>query len=353
MLYNGEIYLVAGITNGHHDGHVAWTDAFNPRTGQWRQLPDAPRPRDHFHAAIIDNKIHAAAGRRSSAATGQTFQLTVPDVDVFNLETKQWTTLPAASHIPTQRAGAGAVVMNGKLIVLGGESGQPLAHDSVEELDPVTADDGRRCSRCRWAGMRRRRSCTTAESTSRQAHGRAAQPRWTRRRSIRLHLCAEGGCWHGASRKMRDIDAFRSRGPLWTRPLLIDVRRAAIRKPPFPSRGASFTALDSFRCGGEAHAKTSGCQWSAGSTRGNSFGRASRASFRSSSASKAIGASSRHWRRDGTNTTTTPSTTPKAAAAPSRNGIGCATSCGSISSAIRVTDGTRPMPLLMPPHSDR
>jgi hypothetical protein len=28
--------------------------------------------------------------------------------------------------------------MHGKLIVLGGESGQPLAHDSVEELDPAT-----------------------------------------------------------------------------------------------------------------------------------------------------------------------------------------------------------------------
>jgi hypothetical protein len=42
-------------------------------------------------------------------------------IAVFDLETKQWTTLPAASHIPPQRAGAGAVVMNGKLIVLGGE----------------------------------------------------------------------------------------------------------------------------------------------------------------------------------------------------------------------------------------
>ena len=44
----------------------------------------------------------------------------------------------AASHIPTQRAGAAAVVMNGKLIILGGESAQPIAHDSVEELDPAT-----------------------------------------------------------------------------------------------------------------------------------------------------------------------------------------------------------------------
>lgn len=138
VLHDGEIYVVAGITNGHYDGHVAWVDAFNPRTGQWRQLPDAPRPRDHFHAGIIDGKLYAAAGRRSSAATGQTFELTVPEVDVFDLRTARWSTLPPASNIPTRRAGAGAVVMNGRLIVLGGESPRPLAHDSVESLDPAT-----------------------------------------------------------------------------------------------------------------------------------------------------------------------------------------------------------------------
>jgi outer membrane protein assembly factor BamB len=138
VLHNGEIYVVAGITNGHYDGHVAWVDAFNPRTGQWRQLPDAPRARDHFHAGIIDGKIYAAAGRRSSAATNQTFQLTVAEVDVFDLATNRWSTLPPAGNIPTPRAGAGAVVMDGRLIVLGGESDQPLAHASVEALDPAT-----------------------------------------------------------------------------------------------------------------------------------------------------------------------------------------------------------------------
>ncbi len=139
VLHDGEIYVVAGITNGHYDGHVAWVDAFNPRTGRWRQLPDAPRPRDHFHAGLIGGKIYAAAGRRSSAATNQTFDLTVREVDVFDLATSTWSTLPSTAHIPTPRAGAGAAVLNGRLIVLGGESGvQPLAHDQVEELDPAT-----------------------------------------------------------------------------------------------------------------------------------------------------------------------------------------------------------------------
>ncbi len=138
VLHDGEIYVVAGITNGHYDGHVRWVDAFNPRTGRWRQLPDAPRPRDHFHAQVIGGRIYAASGRRSSAATNQTFQLTVPEVDVFDLRTQQWSTLPATGNIPTARAGAGTAVVDGTLIVLGGESGQPLAHDSVEALDPAT-----------------------------------------------------------------------------------------------------------------------------------------------------------------------------------------------------------------------
>jgi N-acetylneuraminic acid mutarotase len=138
VLYNNEIYLIAGITNGHYDGHVTWVDALNPRTGQWRRLPDAPHARDHFHAAIIGDKIYAAGGRRSSAATNETFQLTEPSVDVFDLKTNRWSTLPASSNIPTPRAGAGAAVVDGKLIVLGGESGQPIAHDAVESLDPAT-----------------------------------------------------------------------------------------------------------------------------------------------------------------------------------------------------------------------
>jgi N-acetylneuraminic acid mutarotase len=138
VLHNGEIILIAGITNGHSDGHVTWVDAFNPRTGQWRRLPDAPRARDHFHAAIINNKIYVAAGRRSSYATGQTFELTVPEVDVFDLGTNQWSTLPTSGNLPTQRAGAAVAVVAGRLLVMGGESAQALAHADVESLDPAT-----------------------------------------------------------------------------------------------------------------------------------------------------------------------------------------------------------------------
>ncbi len=143
--HQDRLYLVSGIQNGHTDGHVPWLDAFDPATGTWTILADAPRPRDHFQAVVQDGMLYAAAGRRSSYATGEVLQLTVAEVDVYDFATDTWSTLPPAANIPTQRAGAAAVSFDGKLVVIGGESAQwlgqsssPPAHDEVEALDPVT-----------------------------------------------------------------------------------------------------------------------------------------------------------------------------------------------------------------------
>lgn len=139
VVHEGKVYLVAGIRNGHSDGHVAWFDEFDPATGEWTRLPDAPRPRDHFHAAVHDGKLYAVGGRRSSAATGQGFELTIPEVDVYDFATGTWVTLPPESNLPTERAGSTTVVLNGEIVVIGGESAsQRPAHAEVEALDPTT-----------------------------------------------------------------------------------------------------------------------------------------------------------------------------------------------------------------------
>ena len=93
VVHDDEIYVVGGIRNGHIDGHVRWLDAFDPDTGRWRRLADAPRNRDHFHAAVVDGKLYAAGGRRSSHATGEGFELTIPEVDVYDFETDTWARL--------------------------------------------------------------------------------------------------------------------------------------------------------------------------------------------------------------------------------------------------------------------
>ena len=45
-MHDGKIYLVAGIIDGHTSGTVAWFDEFDPETGVWTPLADAPRARE-------------------------------------------------------------------------------------------------------------------------------------------------------------------------------------------------------------------------------------------------------------------------------------------------------------------
>ena len=146
VVHDNQFYIVAGITNGHLDGHVTWLDRYDPATDTWTQLADAPRARDHFHAAVVDGKLYAAGGRRSYHAIGQVANLTEAAVDVYDFDSDTWTTLDA--NLPTQRAGTATVEYDGALVVIGGESvrrlptdsedGPPTAHFEVEAYDPST-----------------------------------------------------------------------------------------------------------------------------------------------------------------------------------------------------------------------
>jgi len=132
-------FLISGIVDGHNSTHVPWTDRFDFKTQKWTVLADAPRARDHFHAAIGNGKIYAAGGRNSSYATKQTFELTVAPIDLYDVETDTWSTLDKKYNLPTERAGCSAVCYNNHLVVLGGESvAQELAHNEVEALNLET-----------------------------------------------------------------------------------------------------------------------------------------------------------------------------------------------------------------------
>jgi len=137
VVHEGLIYVVGGNTRGHMSGYVPWLDVFDPATGRWQTLPNAPRARDHFHAVVIDGKLYAAGGRRTSYDSDQTLALVIPEVDVYDIATRQWRTLD--TPLPTLRGGTASVPLGGKLLVIGGESvRQQRAHQEVEAYDPVT-----------------------------------------------------------------------------------------------------------------------------------------------------------------------------------------------------------------------
>lgn len=137
-VYNNKIYVVCGITDGHWDGQVSWFDEYNPATNTWRQLPDAPRTRDHVSVAVADNQLVVAGGRRSTARVDSVLNTTIAQVDVFDFKTNKWRTAPAAQNIPTQRAGCTAVPLGSKVIIIGGESPQLASHNETEAFDVKT-----------------------------------------------------------------------------------------------------------------------------------------------------------------------------------------------------------------------
>ncbi len=164
VVNKGKFYIVGGNTVGHSGEsikrctrnisfanntstislfviHIGWclpyTDEFDPALGSWTPLPDAPRPRDHFQAAVLGDRMYAASGRCTSRYS--LFGDTIPEVDVFDFQTRTWMTSSLPADMPSPRAGAAVTVLSGKILVMGGESStQTDAYDTVNSLDPTT-----------------------------------------------------------------------------------------------------------------------------------------------------------------------------------------------------------------------
>ena len=124
-----KIYIVNGITNGHSSGWVNWFDEYDVYKNQWNRLPDSPNERDHFQAAIIGDILFVAGGRKSGA-NGNGFSGTVKPTDIYDFNTKKWT---STTPIPTPRAGTSIGILDNNPVIIGGESDvQETAHTEVE-----------------------------------------------------------------------------------------------------------------------------------------------------------------------------------------------------------------------------
>jgi len=136
VVYNNKIYLIGGNTQGHNGGAVPWFDEYDPVSGAWIALADAPHARDHFMAAIIGDELVATSGRQSLRSAGNTVSAT----DIYDFGSGTWST---EAEIPTPRGGAMAVPFNSSIVVLGGESlVQDGAHTNAEVFDLPTRSWG-------------------------------------------------------------------------------------------------------------------------------------------------------------------------------------------------------------------
>ncbi len=146
-LYKGKLYLVAGIQHGHSSGTTNMFDVYDPATGKWSALPDAPNIRDHCTATVLNDKLYVAGGRNTSyhepANFMSFFKKTVLEVDCYDFKSGQWSTL--ASKLPLGSGGGAMVNFNNKLYYMGGERATETEanrpRDNVFWLDPAGSNE--------------------------------------------------------------------------------------------------------------------------------------------------------------------------------------------------------------------
>lgn len=140
-VYNNKFYLLGGNTIGHDGGYVPYFDEFDPQTGIWSELTDAPRSRDHFQATIVGDKLYAIGGRLTGGPGGL-FEPQVPEVDIYNFNSASWITLDPSKNLPHPRSGLAVIVFNDEIFTIAGEStfgtGTNSPRDLVQAFDPTT-----------------------------------------------------------------------------------------------------------------------------------------------------------------------------------------------------------------------
>ena len=151
-LYNGKLYLVAGIQHGHTSGTTNMFDEYDAVTGKWKALPDAPHIRDHCAAAVIKDKLYVAGGRNTSYHEPGNFMSffgkTVLEVDCYDFKSAQWSTL--AAKLPLGSGGGSMVNLQDKLYYMGGERATDKEANAPRKnvfwLDPSTGDQWKETS---------------------------------------------------------------------------------------------------------------------------------------------------------------------------------------------------------------
>lgn len=124
-LIGEKIYLVGGfntVTNVPSTQVLVYDLA----TRRWSDAAPLPAPRGGHAAVVLDGKIHVIGGGNSRS--------TIADHDVYDPATNRWT---SAAPLPRAEGSPAAVVVAGKLWSIGGRSG-PSDFGFVDVYDPET-----------------------------------------------------------------------------------------------------------------------------------------------------------------------------------------------------------------------
>jgi len=141
---NGIIYTIGGYSTDNVTGQVCGTVvAFDPAAGLWTEKTPMPTPRGQAAVAVVDGKIYVIGGSVDGEFTATAV------VEVFDPATDRWKALYEPENIeipsypkrtpaslgprsmPTALWSPAAAVVDGKIYVIGGGTGDPLGEYSV------------------------------------------------------------------------------------------------------------------------------------------------------------------------------------------------------------------------------
>jgi RNA polymerase sigma factor (sigma-70 family) len=130
---NGKIYAMGGIGAGtaNFGKNISAVEEYDPVNDTWTKKADMPGPRDVFCCATFDNKIYVFGGQIWYGNWGDPI---VPETLEYDPIVDRWT---QKSNMPTPRAGAGAVLVDNKIYVIGGFGAKGLPDVPIVEIyDP-------------------------------------------------------------------------------------------------------------------------------------------------------------------------------------------------------------------------
>ena len=124
-----KLYIAGGVTNGNYTLFDV-LEIYDSASNSWSTGAPPPKALSYAAGAALYGKFYVVGGsyRDSSSNYIQSNSLYI-----YDPSTNSWST---GAPMPTAREGASAVVVNGKLYVLGGDNGAELS--TVEIYDPAS-----------------------------------------------------------------------------------------------------------------------------------------------------------------------------------------------------------------------
>jgi N-acetylneuraminic acid mutarotase len=122
VFLNGRIYVIGGFEGlGNRPTDKMWI--YNLASRAWTEGPSLPAPRGGHAAVVLGGKIHVLGGGNS--------QSTIADHTVFDPQTNKWSEL---KRLRRAKGSVAAAVFGGRLVAVGGRSG-PFDYGDVDVYD--------------------------------------------------------------------------------------------------------------------------------------------------------------------------------------------------------------------------